>query len=170
MASLGVCNPCKDLKAIRELMHGQCVSSNLAVHSGSLKRSRNSSMHKEIRVIHNWMAQREYHTWHKGCFAQSCLLMPCLLDHSRQVLLCSLCAPGRGSLRRLRWHRCCPSPAAGEEKLQPLLRCGNRLWWSSIIWFTNTTICTKIQHIKDGKRGGNSPFLMTVHMISATNE
>lgn len=53
--SLVCVTPCKDCKAIRELMHGQCASSTLAVHCGSLKRSTKSSMPKKITVTHNWM-------------------------------------------------------------------------------------------------------------------
>lgn len=89
-------------------------------------------------------------------------------NHFRQVLLCSL--HGWGSLWWLWWRCCCPSLAAGEEKLHPLLRFGNSLWWSWIVWFTSKIICTEIKHIKDVKKGNISPFLMTVDMISATNE
>lgn len=82
MALLGMCvTPCKDLKAIRELMHGQCVSSTLAVHCGSLKRSRNSSLHKNIRVSHHWMTPGKLGNFlaqriaPRVCFGQCCLLM-----------------------------------------------------------------------------------------------
>lgn len=137
---------CKDVKAVRELMHGQCVSSTLAVHSGSLKRNRNSSMHKKIRPIHNWLTPGKLWNWmaQKKPHLQKGLFWSVLFaddfvcwNHFRQVLLCSLCAPRWGSLRGLWWWWCCcPSFAAGEEKLQPLLRFGNRLCWSWIIWWS----------------------------------